>query len=94
MSNKFSRTIKSAGIMSNVGDAASSGQWEQISAHKFEINEDMIMTFEGTSCNIQDSERRLVESLGSGDGRVTRDVLAGYRCYVIKASVKFEKKSS
>lgn len=80
--------------MPNVGGAAFSGQWEKISAHKFEIAEDMIMTFEGTSCNIQDNNRKLVESLGTGDGKVTREVLAGYRCYVIKASVKFEKKSS
>lgn len=53
------------------------------------------MTFERTSCNMQDSERKLVEDLGAEDGKVTRQVLAsGYRRYVITLWVKFEKKSS
>jgi hypothetical protein len=82
-------------IMSaKLGDKALSGEWEEIGALKFEITEDMTMEFQGTSCNIQDSERELVESLGVEHGRVTREVLAGYRCYVIKAWIKFKKRSS
>ena len=27
------------------------------------------------------------------DGQVTQEVKAGYRCYVLKSQVKFEKKS-
>lgn len=74
------------------GDKALSGDWEEISAYRFEITDDMTMEFQGTSCNIQDSERNLVESLGTEHGRVTREVLAGYRCYVIKSWVRFTKK--
>ena len=78
-------------MSSKVGEKALSGQFEEIGAHKFEITEAMTMTFEGTSCNIQDGEKNLVASLGTADGQVTRQVLAGYRCYIMKASVKFEK---
>ena len=58
-------------MSSKVREKALSGQTEEIGAHKFEITETMTMTFEGTSCNIQDGKRDLVESLGAVDGQVT-----------------------
>ena len=79
--------------MPKAGEKALGGQWEDIVALRFEITERMIMTFEGSSCNIQDSRRNLVKSLGAKDGQVTQEVEAGYRCYVIRSRVKFEKRS-
>lgn len=75
------------------GDKAFNGEWEKISAKAFDITEDMTMEFQGKSCNIMDSEEKLVEQLGEEHGQVSREVLAGYRCYVIRARVKFERKS-
>jgi len=75
-----------------VGDKALSGEWERISNKCIEIKEDMKMTFEGQSCNIEDGQGNLVHKLGRDDGLATRDVLAGYLCYVLLARVKFEKK--
>jgi hypothetical protein len=34
----------------------------------------------------------LIAKLGPQDGVVTRDVLAGYLCYILLARAKFEKK--
>jgi len=79
-------------MSAKAGDKALSGEWEAIGAHKFEITEDMTMTFEGISCNIKDGEGKLVEELGTEDGQVTREVLAGYRCYVMRARIKLEKR--
>jgi len=79
-------------MATQVGDKALSGEWEEIGARVFEITEDVTMTFQGRSCNIADSEGKLVEKLGAEDGQVTRNVLAGYRCYIMKASVRFEKR--
>jgi len=76
------------------GDKAINGEWEKISALAFEITEEMTMEFHGKSCNIADSEGNLVEQLGEDNGQVSRDLLAGYRCYVIRAWVRFEKKSA
>jgi hypothetical protein len=81
-------------MSANVGDKALNGEWEQIGAKYFDMTEDMTMEFQGRSCNIKDGEGSLVEKLGPEHGRVTREVLAGYRCYVLKAWVKFERKSS
>lgn len=78
--------------MSETGDRALSGDWEKISAFAFEMAEDMTMEFEGQSCNILDSEGMLVEKIGQSSAK--KDVLAGYRCYVIRARVKFAKKSA
>ena len=77
-----------------LGDKALSGQWEEIGACRFEIPEDMTMEFQGKSCNIVDGEGNTVEELGPDHGRVTREVLAGYKCYVLKAWIKFERKSA
>ncbi|KAH8650352.1 hypothetical protein BGZ60DRAFT_195684 [Tricladium varicosporioides] len=81
-------------MSAKVGTKALGGDWEQIGAQYFDIAEDMTMEFQGQSCNILNSEGALVEKLGVEHGRVTRDVLIGYQCYVIRAWVKFEKKSS
>jgi len=75
------------------GDKAFNGEWEKISVFVFEITEDKTMEFQGKSCNIIDSDGNLVEQLGEGNGQVSRQVLAGYRCYVMRAWVKFERKS-
>jgi len=79
-------------MSAKAGDKALSGEWEDIGARKFDITEDMTMTFEGRSCNIQDGEGKLVEKLGTEDGQVTREVLAGYKCYIMWARIKFEKR--
>lgn len=79
-----------------VGEKAIHGEWEYISNKCFEIEEDMVMKFEGRSCNIADRDGNLVPNgeLRSPDVEITRDVLAGYRCYVMRARVKFERKSA
>jgi hypothetical protein len=78
----------------SVGNKALNGEWEEIlAAYKFEITEDMTMSFQGRSCHIEDNKKKLVETLGRDDGEVMREVFAGYRCYVMKAWIKFEKKS-
>ena len=79
-------------MSAKAGDKALSGEWEAIGAHKFEITEDMTMTFEGRSCNITDGEGKVVEELGTEDGQVTKEVLAGYKFYVMRARIKFEKR--
>jgi hypothetical protein len=80
-------------MSTKTGDKAFSGDWERISAFAFDITEDMTMEFKGTSCNIMDSAGNLVEKLGPEHGEVPREVLAGYRCYVIRARVRFKPKS-
>lgn len=75
------------------GDKAFNGEWEKISAKAFDIIEDMTMEFQGKSCNITDSNGNVVEELGEEHGQVSREVLAGYRCYVMRAWIKFERKS-
>jgi hypothetical protein len=81
-------------MSTKLGVMALSGEWEEIGACRFEITEDMTMEFQGKSCNIVDGAGGLVEALGAEHGRVLREVLTGYRCYVLKAWVKFEKKSA
>jgi hypothetical protein len=81
--------------MSNaVGEQALNGEWERISNKCFEIQEDMIMEFEGRSCNITDSEGNPVPgaTFGPDDGLIEKEVLAGFRCYIMRARVKFKKK--
>lgn len=73
------------------GDKALGGEWEDISAYKFEIQEDMKMIFEGRSCNIFDAEGNLIEQIGAG--KANREVYSGYRCYVLRAKIKFEKRT-
>lgn len=80
-------------MSAKAGDRALSGEPEEVSARKFEIQEDMSMTFKGRSCNIFDGEGKLVEQIGAEHKEVTRKVLAGYQCYVMKATIKFEKQA-
>jgi hypothetical protein len=75
------------------GKKALNGERVWIEGDWFEITEDMTMTFEGRSCNVLDSTGHAVYTLRSNDGEVTRDVLDGYRCYVLKAFVEFKKKN-
>lgn len=77
----------------SVGERALNGEWEYISNKCFELEEDMVMTFEGSSCNITDREGNPVPAgeLGKDNGQVVKNVLAGYRCYVMRARVKFVK---
>ena len=50
------------------------------------------MTFKGRSCNIIDSKGKVVEELGIKDRQVIKEVLAGYKFYVIRAQIKFKKR--
>ncbi|KAF9733851.1 hypothetical protein PMIN01_08194 [Paraphaeosphaeria minitans] len=78
--------------MSTVGKTALGGDWETISNYKFNITKDMIMLFQGRSCNIKDGGGALIEKLGEKDGLAERHVLPGYQCFVMKAKVKFVTK--
>lgn len=88
---KLPERLLQAVMSDNVGDKALSGDTEWISNYCFEIGEHMTMTFEGRSCNITQGNGDLVEKLDSTNGQATRDVYAGYRCYVMRAWVKLEK---
>ncbi|KAF2788647.1 hypothetical protein K505DRAFT_285764 [Melanomma pulvis-pyrius CBS 109.77] len=78
--------------MSRVGDKALGGELETISNYKFNITENITMSFQGQSCNILNSGGNLVKKLEEEDGFVERDVMPGYQCYVMKAKVKFDRK--
>jgi len=41
-------------------DKALSREWEEIKAYKFEIMEDITITFKGRLCNILDSKGKVV----------------------------------
>jgi hypothetical protein len=51
-----------------VGNKALHGEWEEIEAHKFEILEDMTITFEDTSYNIQNRKESLIKILDKKNG--------------------------
>jgi len=74
-----------------VGDLALSGQWEEIMAQYFDIKEDMTMEFQGEYCNIEDAAGSFVEQFDKNSGEVKKDVFVGFRCYVMKAKVRFTK---
>lgn len=57
-----------------VGDKAMRGELEDIVAHKFDIKDNMMMTFEGASCNILDKNEQQQANFGKKDGMVTREV--------------------
>lgn len=80
--------------MSTVGNKALNGEREWIMNHKFEIEADMVMEFEGASCNIADIDSTIVDTLGPEDGKTEREVHRKYRCYVMRAWVKFERKTT
>ena len=74
------------------GDKALSREQEEIRGHKFEITEDITMTFKGILCIIKDSKGKLVKELGIEDGQVIKGVLARYKCYIIRVQIKLEKR--
>jgi hypothetical protein len=79
-------------MSTKAGKLSLEGHWAEVGADVFDITEDMNMTFEGRSCKIIDKDGNLIETLGSKDGKTTREVSAGQRCFVLKAFVQFEKK--
>lgn len=72
-----------------------SDEWEKISNKCFEMQENMILTFEDHSCNIVDTENNPIsdECLDSSDGQAERKVKIDYRYYVMRVWIKFEKKA-
>lgn len=78
-----------------VGEKALRGEWEKISNKCFEIQNDMVMCFKGDSCNIVDGEGNLIPHgcIGSTVEETEREVKPGYRCYIMRAMVKFKEKS-
>ncbi|KAJ5544950.1 hypothetical protein N7535_006663 [Penicillium sp. DV-2018c] len=76
-----------------VGAKARSGELEWISDHRFDIQEEATMTFEGILCNITNASGDQVMMLGSEDGRVEWRVYEGYKCYVREGWVKLVKKT-
>lgn len=75
------------------GEEALGGKSEWISNKCFDIQEDMVMEFKGRSCNITDREGNPIPDgkIGPDDGTVTKKVSAGFRCYIMRAYVKFTK---
>ena len=79
--------------MSENKKKALEGKWVRIGGEQFEISDEMVMTFEGESCYIVDSEGNPVANFDESDGLVENVVvLAGYRCDVMKASIMFKKR--
>lgn len=79
--------------MSDVGNKALGGVFEKIAAKCFVMEENMLMTFKGYSCNIIDDKGKVIAEYGPDNEEVKKDVGIGYKCYVMRALVKFEKKS-
>jgi hypothetical protein len=73
------------------GQKALDGKRTYIEGERFEIHEDMEITFEGQSCNILDKEGTEVFAFRSQDGAKTEKVLPGYKCYVLEGWVQFQK---
>jgi hypothetical protein len=74
------------------GKKALQGLQVWVEGELFQIKENMTMTFEGGSCFIQDGEGNAVDNFYKDDGVVVKEVLEGYRCYVMKAHIMFKKK--
>jgi hypothetical protein len=73
------------------GQKALDGERTYIEGERFEIHEDMLITFEGQSCNILDKEGTEVFAFRSQDGLKKEKVLSGYKCYVLEGWVQFRK---
>ena len=71
---------------------ALSGKQKVIRAYKFKITENISITFKGILYNIKNGEGKLVKALGTENGQVTREVLAGYKYYIIRARIKLKKR--
>jgi len=50
------------------------------------------MTFKGGLCLIKDGKGKVVKVLGIENGQVTREVLARYKYYIIRAQIKLKKR--
>lgn len=77
-----------------VGKRALSGEFEWIKNKCFEMKENMLMTFEGRSCNITKNNNDNNEPVGSyGSGVPAKQVVveAGHLCFVLYGNIKFEK---
>ncbi|KMP07970.1 hypothetical protein CIHG_02945 [Coccidioides immitis H538.4] len=68
---------------------------EFILPYDYPIYKDMIIFFKGDSCNIVDEEGNLIPDgcLGPSVEETEREVKPGYRCYIMRATVKFKEKS-
>ncbi|EME39079.1 hypothetical protein DOTSEDRAFT_75684 [Dothistroma septosporum NZE10] len=73
----------------DVGARALRGEWEEVLYHKFVLEADMKICFQGASCNILNHKGDVVETITTKDMETERDVQAGYTCYVLKGQVKF-----
>ncbi|KAK5790567.1 hypothetical protein VI817_007854 [Penicillium citrinum] len=80
--------------MTDPAENAMNGERKFILHYKFEIETDMVMEFEGASCNIADADGNILDTLGPEHGKTERLLHAGSRCYVLKAYIKFVKKST
>lgn len=80
--------------MSDIGEKALGGEFEKISVKCFEMKKNMLMTFKGHSCNITDEEGKFVGAYGPINEEVKREVMAGYKCFVMRALIKFETTES
>ena len=71
------------------GEVVLGGDWEYFFARYFDITDDIIMEFDGELCNILDAAGNTLETI---EGKMAeREVHPGYRCYVIRAKVKFRR---
>jgi hypothetical protein len=73
------------------GQNALDGVRTYIDGERFEIHEEMLIIFEGQSCNILDKEGTEIFAFRQHDGIKTEKVLPGYKCYVLKGWVYFQK---
>lgn len=78
-----------------VGRKALSGEWAWISNKCIEIKKKILMGFKGRPCNIINNKSDPIpaDELGLNNRLVERDVLPGYRYYMMRAHVKFGKKA-
>lgn len=77
-----------------IGRKALSGEFEWIPVKCIKINDDMTLTFAGKSCNVLSKADEVICTFNESSGVSTQDVSAGDRCYIMLASVKFEKKEN
>lgn len=77
-----------------IGQKALNGEFERISVRCIKIDHDMTMTFTGKSCNVMNKAGEVIHTLDESSGVSVQDVSAGDRCYIMRASVKFEKKEN
>jgi len=52
----------------------------------------MTIIFKGGLCNIKDGKGKLVKALGIENRQVIREVFVKYKCYIIRAWIKLEKR--